>query len=155
MKKKLRVAGIAMLAVFVVIQFVRPEKNMEAKTPEHLYEQALVSVQIQTMLNSACMDCHSGQTRYAWYHRIAPVSWVVSHHVNEGKHELNFSQWGKLDTLERIGALDAISQELEKGKMPLKSYTLIHRDAVLSVAQLDSLKRWISTYQGELLSAMQ
>lgn len=155
MKKSLRIAGTVLVAAFIFIQFIRPDKNLGASTPEHLFRQTKVPAEVQATLNKACMDCHSDQTRYQWYHEIAPVSWVVRNHIDEGKHELNFSEWGGLDTLDRIGALDAVSREIGKNKMPLKSYTLIHRDAVLSTAELDSLKDWISGYQNELVNTMQ
>lgn len=150
MKKIGRSLIIFLPIVIVILQFFQPLKNEGEVTPSHLYLTARVPEPIQSTLNNACMDCHSNHTSYQWYHRISPISWYVSHHITEGKGELNFSDWGAMTAIDQISALEDIRKEVEAGKMPLKSYQLIHKDARLSQAQTDSLVSWIRNYQGKL-----
>lgn len=69
---------------------------------------------------AACYDCHSNQVRLEWFDKIAPVSWYVANHVNEGRDRLNFSEW------DRRQETDDLSESVEKGEMPLSSYTWLH-----------------------------
>lgn len=155
MKKIVSFAGIAAVVVFGGMQLYRPEKNQSAVTGEHLYRRANVPANVRSVLNKACMDCHSDQTRYRWYHEVAPVSWVVSGHIDEGKKELNFSRWGSLDAADQIGRLDEMKKEISSGDMPLSSYSLIHREARLKPEQRDSLVNWITQFQDEIISRME
>ncbi|MCW0482679.1 heme-binding domain-containing protein [Gaoshiqia sediminis] len=151
MKKILRLGGLLLVAVFLAMQFFQPERNSGEVTAAHLYRQTQVPPGVQRMLNNACMDCHSNQTNYDWYHRLALVSWLISQHITEGKQELNFSEWGSLSVIDRIGLLEDMSGEVKRGAMPLKSYSFIHHEARLSTAQVDSLAEWIRHYQEGLL----
>lgn len=151
MKKFIRLGGLLLVAVLLVIQFFQPKRNSGEVTAAHLYRQADVPPGMQRMLNNACMDCHSNQTNYEWYHRLAPVSWFIGNHITEGKQELNFSEWGRLSVSDRIGLLEDMNEEVKRGTMPLKSYSLIHKEARLSPAQVDSLTEWVSHYQEALL----
>ncbi len=151
MKKNIRVVLIILLIAFVAIQFFQPERNSSPETDQHLFAQTVVPEPVQTSLRKACFDCHSDQTNYRWYHKIAPVSWYIQHHIEEGREELNFSQWAKVSALDRISLLEDARKEVEEGDMPLKSYTLIHGEARLDARQKDELFSWIKTYQESLL----
>lgn len=96
----------------------------------------------RALAERACFDCHSNQTRWPWYSDLAPVSWFVQHHVEEGREELNFSEWT------RGGATDELAEVVREGEMPPRSYTLMHPSARLSAAEqaklahgLDALAR--------------
>ena len=91
---------------------------------------------VEFLIRDACYDCHSNNTRYPWYSRISPVSWYLDKHVQEGKEEVNFHEFGQLDNAKRIGVLSDICQVLEDGSMPLKSYLSIHKHA-----RIDSMGR--------------
>lgn len=153
--KKIVVYGIAVLAVvFIIMQFFQPEKPVVAVTGDHLFEQVQVSEDIQAMLRTSCLDCHSDQTRYLWYHYIMPVGWMVNNHITEGKAELNLSEWGNMELLDKITALDNMCEEVENDQMPLKSYLLIHRNAKLSDEQKTQLCEWTKKLSEELLMEM-
>ncbi len=77
----------------------------------------------------ACGDCHSNQTRWPWYSQVAPVSWMVQHHVDEGREHLNVSTWSA-----NPGNQSGIPREVTRGEMPLWSYRLAHGDARLDAA---------------------
>lgn len=153
--KKIILYTILLLALaFIVMQFFQPERKTAEITGDHLFRQAQVPENMQNMLTTSCLDCHSDQTRYLWYHYIMPMGWMVNNHITEGKSELNLSHWGTMETLDRITALDKMCEEVENGHMPLKSYLLIHRDAQLSDEQKTALCDWTQKLSEELLMEM-
>lgn len=87
------------------------------------------SPQTEAIVRRACYDCHSNETRWPWYSRIAPVSWLVSYDVHGGRDEMNFSDLERTDDLS-----EDIEEVLEEGEMPLPMYLLMHPDANLSEA---------------------
>jgi len=144
--------GIGLMVVFLTAQVFQPEKNDGVISPSHLYQSAKVPGRVQHILSSSCLDCHSDNTKYVWYHHISPVSWFISGHIREGKGELNFSTWNSLSVIDKLGALEDIREEVEKGKMPLKSYLFMHPEAKLSQADRDSLFAWIDACQLEIVT---
>ena len=90
----LRKVLIVLLAVFVLIQFIRPEKNQsEGISPNDISTKYAVPASVQTVLKRSCFDCHSNNTVYPWYDNIQPVSWWLANHLEEGKSERNFSEF--------------------------------------------------------------
>lgn len=152
MRKIFGLLGVVLVLGFVVIQFFHPDKNFGEITQNHIFEQEQVPTQIQNLLTEACLDCHSNQTRYLWYHNISPISWTISKHVTEGKDELNLSDWSEMDVFEKITMLEEICQETERKSMPIKSYELIHPKAKLSDEQIAALCTWTTKLSEELLA---
>jgi hypothetical protein len=143
MKKGIKTTGLLLIAVLILIQFFRPEKNLQSAAQEYdLLQVSNVPESLTTILRTSCYDCHSNHTNYPWYSRISPVSWYLDKHIRLGKEDLNLSEYGRLDKVEKIGVLSDIYDVLEAGSMPLQSYVLIHRDARLSQDQIDALMDW-------------
>ena len=94
MRRLLLLIVLLLIATIVIIQFFQSEKNLGEITSDHIFEQEKIQEEIKTVLENACLDCHSNQTNYLWYHKIAPVSWMINKHIVNGKRELNFSEWG-------------------------------------------------------------
>lgn len=90
--------------------------------------------QTRQLAKRACFDCHSNETKWPWYASVAPFSWLIQNHVNEGREKLNFSEWD----LPRKEAKEA-AEAVEKGKMPLRSYVVGHSEARLQPAERTSL----------------
>ena len=153
MKKTVKWILIVLVVAFLAAQFFNPKKNYQPLTENHLFVVAQVPDRIQETLKNACLDCHSDQTNYQWYHRIAPVSFFINNHIVEGKNELNMSKWGQLTALEKISLLNKISEEINGGNMPLLSYTAIHRKARLSQEQKDDISAWTETYGMEIFKS--
>ena len=120
----------------------------------NIFETEKVPDNIKNILTPSCLDCHSNNTNYKWYHKPAPVSWMVNQHIVKGKDELNFSDWGQFDIFDKIGTLEEICTESERKTMPLKSYTAIHRSAKLSDEQIAELCDWTEKLGEELLSSI-
>ncbi|HHY85673.1 MAG TPA: heme-binding domain-containing protein [Verrucomicrobia bacterium] len=98
--------------------------------------------EIAEMIRNSCYDCHSHETRWPWYSRVAPVSWWLVDHVNDGREELNFSNWPRDDARRAAKMLRGIRDEVEYGTMPLPSYTWGHPKARLTQAQREQLAAW-------------
>ncbi len=141
------------IVAFVVIQFFQPEKNIGEVTQNHIFMQEQLPENVQVTIQNACLDCHSNNTRYPFYDRIAPASWMVSKHIIKGKKELNFSEWGQMDAYDKIKALEDIRQELEQNTMPLKAYVFMHREAKLSEEQKTAMLSWIDKKGEELVKS--
>ncbi|MGV2480164.1 UNVERIFIED_CONTAM: heme-binding domain-containing protein, partial [Salmonella enterica subsp. enterica serovar Weltevreden] len=91
--------------------------------------------EVAGLLRTACYDCHSAQPAFPWYTNIAPVSWWIRHHIDEGQHELNFSDWGSYSEKRKNHKLEECIELVEEGEMPMASYTWMHKEAKLTDAQ--------------------
>jgi hypothetical protein len=142
MKKKI---GWALLIIIVVIQFIRPEKNQAATVSandiSHLYT---VTPEVNKILNRACNDCHSNNTRYPWYSNIQPVGWWLASHVTDGKKHLNFSEFTTYEPKRQHHKIEEVIEEVKENHMPLDSYLWIHDEAKLSHRDKEVLLVWAS-----------
>jgi hypothetical protein len=133
---------LGLAAVAVAIQFVRPAKNDTPAGPDDLAAKYPPPPAVKQILETACYDCHSNRTRYPWYAQLQPTGWWLASHINDGKRELNFSEFAAYAEHRRAKKLQAISDEVTDHSMPLKSYTWIHRDAKLTDAQIKLIAEW-------------
>lgn len=148
----IRCLGGLFIVAFITIQFFQPEKNRTKNTENHIYAIKEIPSSIQKLLNNACMDCHSSRTNYLWYHKVAPVSWIVNKHVIAGKNELNFSEWRQMDVYDKITILEEMCQEVQRKTMPLKSYKTMHPKAKLTNDEISEFCAWTTQLSEELLS---
>jgi hypothetical protein len=98
--------------------------------------------EVKAILRRACYDCHSNETVWPWYSRFAPLSWMISRDVHDGRSELNFSTWDQYSAEEQLKKLKDSWEEVEDGGMPPWYYLSVHRDAVLSSADRALLWQW-------------
>ncbi|UKJ06108.1 heme-binding domain-containing protein [Solitalea lacus] len=142
------------LAVIVIIQFIRPAKNQsDGISANDISKHYSVPVDVQEALKTACMDCHSNNTVYPWYANIQPVAWWLQHHVDEGKDELNFSEFGAYSPKKANHKLKEVIESQQEGWMPIDSYTFLHKDAVLTQQQKDAIVNWAKVIQQQIKSA--
>ncbi|MGY6647680.1 heme-binding domain-containing protein [Wenyingzhuangia sp. IMCC45574] len=132
---------LVIVIVLVGIQFIGVEKN-DAATPEVdlFLAETKPSKEVQTILEAKCFDCHSNKTAYPWYSKIAPVSFWIGHHVEEGKEHLDFSNWANYDAKKKKHKLHEVEEEVEEDKMPLESYEKLHGD--LTETEKEALIAW-------------
>jgi mono/diheme cytochrome c family protein len=138
---------------FIAIQFFQPEKNLSQDEKNHIFNNEQLPENVKEIFKTSCVDCHSNNTNYLWYHKIAPVSWLVNKDVIEGKKELNFSEWGEMDNYDKIGAIEDIRQEIEQKTMPIKPYILMHPKAKLTDEEVAVLTAWIDKKGKELVKS--
>jgi len=139
LKRIIRYMVVVALAAFALAQFVQVSREnppVESEVP--------VTPEARAVLVRACLDCHSNQTVWPWYSKIAPVSWLLAKDVREGREELNFSTWSRYDAKKQRKLLRESLEEVREGEMPLWVYTLGHPEAKLSPADIASLERWVA-----------
>jgi hypothetical protein len=130
---------------FVGIQFVPTERNQSDVIPKTDFMLVNdVPKDIKNKLQVSCYDCHSNNTAYPWYNKIQPVAWLLENHVEEGKAELNFNEWGSLSKRRKKSKLKSIISQIKDDEMPLSSYTLIHRNAILTEAEKQEIIQWMT-----------
>lgn len=135
--KVLRWVLLGVVVVFAAIQFVPVDRSNPPVTAE-----VPASTEVRAILRRACYDCHSNETVWPWYSKIAPVSWLIARDVHKGRAELNYSTWDRYSTKEQIKKLKESWEEVAEGEMPLWFYLPIHRDAVLSSEDKSALRHW-------------
>lgn len=140
---------LGVLVVFILIQFIRPEKNISNDEINSITTVMQVPDEVKEIIKTSCADCHSNNTKYPWYSEIAPVSWYLAQHVNEGKEHLNFSEWATYNKNQKSHILKDLEEELEEHKMPLESYLILHKEAKLSIDQYNVLLNWVKTIPSE------
>src|ERR1041385_5054877 len=135
---------VALLAVFVIIQFIRPSKNDGVADGENaISKKYQIPENVQSILKQSCYDCHSNSTTYPWYANIQPVGWWIQYsHINDGKRHLNFSEFASYPEKRAKKKIEEIADEIREGGMPLGTYTFLHHDAMLSPEQAKALVDW-------------
>lgn len=141
---------IGLGVLLLLLQFVRPAKNESDDQTYHLSTKYPVPDDVKQMLAVACDDCHSNKTVYPWYAEIQPVGIWLASHVNDGKRHLNFSNFASRKIAIQNHKFEEIIEMVKEGEMPMASYTLIHRDAILSEAQKGRLVSWAQSMMDSL-----
>ena len=144
--KMLKWFVVALMVVFIGLQFVRPARtNPAVDQTQTIHAHLQMTPQVAAIIDRSCQDCHSNTTRWPWYSNVVPASWFLVNHVNEGRQHLNFSEWGKLDKRRADKRLEEMCEEVSDKLMPLESYTWIHRSAKLSADDIKTLCDWTET----------
>ena len=150
-RKLAKLTSISSAFVFLGIQFVAtattPKTSATTAGPRMA---EVINPQVGAILDRSCQDCHSNRTTWPWYSHIAPVSWIVSKHVSEGRELLDFSEWANQphSADERMLICDAVSD----GRMPLPEYTAIHRNAKLSKRDVELICGWAAAPRASMTS---
>lgn len=137
-RRILMIILIVLVLALIVIQFIpvdrsNPPVTMNVTAPEG----------VQQVLRNSCYACHSNETVWPWYSKIAPVSWYVADDVHEGRRHLNFSTWDKYSPEKRLRKIEEAFEEVSEGGMPLPNYVRMHPGAKLSEADVDVFKQWL------------
>lgn len=129
------IAVLAALAVAQVFPIARDNPPVESEVP--------TTPEARAVLARACLDCHSNQTVWPWYSKVAPVSWLVVKDVREGRKDLNFSTWSMYTAKKQRKLLRESLEEVKEGAMPLWIYWVGHPEARLSEADRAVLQAWV------------
>jgi hypothetical protein len=144
MKKIGRMILYIILGSFILIQFIRVEKNISDDAVPHdfLRTHSDMPENLQQNFRTSCYDCHSNNTNYPWYAHIAPFSWVIDQHIRNGKDELNFNAYDTLGKRQKIAFLDEICEMVSDSSMPPQNYLMLHPDVALSEDEILSICNW-------------
>ena len=152
-KRILKWSLLVVALAFIVIQFFGPARTNPAAAPSLGIEaHAQVPPNVKALLDRSCADCHSNNTRWPLYSRVAPVSWFVIDHVNEGRMEMNLSEWGRYDKRQQTNNLDDMCELAREGDMPLSSYIPLHPGSRLTADDVKMLCEWTNAEQARLAS---
>lgn len=131
--------------LLITIQFLQPARNYTEETSNNglgtLYE---IPDTISQLLLDACFDCHSNKTQYPWYSHIQPFGWILANHIRKGKEDLNFDEFATYSSRKQKNKMKSIVNQIRDNKMPLRSYTWMHKDARLSEEEKKLLINWFT-----------
>lgn len=139
--------------ILLVLQFFQSHSNTgSAYGNQDISTVVPVPDEVKQILEVSCNDCHSNQTSYPWYTYIQPIGMWINHHVDEGKHELNFTEFASYKKKRQLHKLDEVVEMVEEQEMPLQSYTWIHGNAKLTPEQTKLLIDWAKASKSLLKS---
>jgi len=130
-------AGLSLLVILIAIQLVRIDY-----TNPPIDSDIPTSPEVKSILRRTCYDCHSNETEWPWYSRIAPISWLLAWDVRDGRDELNFSTWSQYNTQQQAKKLKESRELIDTGEMPPWYYLLVHPEAQLLAAERELLRQW-------------
>ncbi|MHB1048984.1 MAG: heme-binding domain-containing protein [Bacteroidota bacterium] len=143
MKKVVKSLALSAAALFILIQFIQPERENPPHDPAKSMQSSLaIPANIQSLLERGCMDCHSNTTEWPLYSYIAPVSWLVSYDVEEGRKHFNMSEWEKYKFSKKANILGGIASTVKEKEMPLPKYIPLHPEANFTDAERLQLIEW-------------
>jgi hypothetical protein len=132
-----------LLLAFIIIQFIHPKPNKaRGDQPNYIGKSFSTPDDVKSILQKACNDCHSNNTRYPWYSNIQPVDWWLTNHIKEGKHEMNLDEYISRSLRYQYNKMKKTVDLVKNGEMPLNSYTWIHKDAILKEEEKNKLINW-------------
>lgn len=145
---------VSLVVLFLAIQFVRPARtNPAVDESQTIFARTQMPPQVAAIFNRSCVDCHSNKTVWPWYTNVAPVSWFIVNHVNEGRPRLNLSEWARLDQDRQSKKLQQICDQVSDGGMPLSTYTPLHPGSKVSPADVKVLCDWTNAERARVSGA--
>jgi hypothetical protein len=133
-----RTLFVLLVLAFIGIQYIEVDR-----TNPPVKADLDAPIEIKNIFRTSCYDCHSNQTKWPWYSKVAPISWMIIDDVNEGRKHLNFSDWGTLFSGKREELKKKMWEELTADEMPPGKYIYLHPSASLEITQKNILKRWL------------
>lgn len=131
----------------IAIQFIRPDFKNQAVDEKVALN---TDQKVMSILKTSCYDCHSHETKYPWYHNIAPLSWVMSDNIERGREALDFSNWANIDAKVKLERLARAKKVISNEMMPKSEYLLIHKNAVLKKEEKHLLEQFFDSQIEEL-----
>ncbi|WP_298782101.1 heme-binding domain-containing protein [uncultured Polaribacter sp.] len=153
--KILKKTLLFILILLLISQFFGPDKNEGSITSiDAFIAETNPPTEVRKILTESCFDCHSNVTKYPWYNNITPINYWLDSHVKDGKKHLNFSKWNEYSLKRKEHKMDELYEEVEKGEMPLNSYTWTHSEANLTQEQIDAIVTWGKKVQADYKQQM-
>jgi len=135
-------------AVFLGIQLIPVDReNKPVDRSQNFVDINKTPEDIKVILKNTCYDCHSNETEYPTYSYIAPISWTIKDHINEGRKHLNFSEWGSYNKDLKENAIEKTISTVESQEMPLPSYIGYHPKANLTTIQRKALEKYFKNQE--------
>jgi heme-binding protein len=132
--RRILLGGVILLVALQFLPVERTNPVVESEVP--------APANVRDALRRACYDCHSNETVWPWYSRVAPLSFLIARDVRAGREELNFSTWNRIATKQQVKKLKESWENVAEGEMPPWFYLPMHRDAALSTEDRAALRAW-------------
>lgn len=152
MKKIIKKILIIGFFIFLLMQLYQPARNesFEQELTANFTKMYDVPKNVETILRTSCYDCHSNNTNYPLYSYIQPARFFMEEHIKDGKKDLNFNAFGNYSKRKQENKLEAIIKQIKSDEMPLASYTLLHKNAIVTPAQKEEVINWINKTKDSL-----
>lgn len=145
----LAIGIVIAVAIASALTYPRAAAHLDAP----LFQGAQIDPRVLAVFRRSCADCHSDATRYPWYSYVAPVSMLIAKDVVRGRERLNFSRWNEYSPVRQQRLLSEIANQVKDREMPLRVYTWMHRNAVLSDAEIGDVFKWTQAERLRLIYA--
>ena len=137
---------LILLILFIGVQFIPKDNNRQLHISKYdIRNLYIIPKNTLKMIEKSCFDCHSNNTDYPWYSKIQPVRYFLDNHIREGKNMLNFSEFGNYSERRKRNKIRSIISQIQEGKMPISTYTIIHREADLSNQDKKIIIDWFNS----------
>lgn len=130
---KTRKILVPFILVLGLVQFIPQDREIVAVNEAFTFKTD--NMEVQNILEKACMDCHSNTTSYPWYANVVPVNYLLDNHIKEGREHLNFSEWNSYPEGDQEHMSEEIVEVISEKEMPMLTYWLVHWDAKLTDAE--------------------
>ena len=135
---------LSVAIVFVIIQFIQPDRTMVKNAEQKDINQVInMPDTIAAMLKQSCYNCHSNNTTYPWYTYVQPIGWYLSYHVQNGRQQLDLSEFDKYSIRKQATKIKEMASQVKEKEMPMSSYLWMHKEARLSDDQRMLLVTWL------------
>ena len=148
-------AGGALVVSFALafVHLTGNPRQIDAPTGTFL-SGAEIPSSIRDVIANKCIDCHSEQTRWPIYSRLAPASWLLEHDIVEARSHWNLSRWNVYSPEEQMKLLSKVGLKAKLAAMPPARYTLLHPGSKLTPTESIALYEWTRTERHRLLSVV-
>jgi hypothetical protein len=145
-RKAIRLGWIAgSIVILLAVSSLLPTPFSQVRQPQTsgpLLATAQADPATLALVKRACSNCHSNETVWPWYSRIAPASWLVERDVQAARKAMNLSRWPEYGSEGQHQLLELIDQKLEAGEMPPARYLALHPEARLNMQEKTMLRQW-------------
>ena len=125
------------LLIFFGIQFIPVDR-----TNPPVETRAVGPQPMMDLLRRSCFDCHSNETVWPWYGKVAPFAWFVASDVNSGREKLNFSTWNRLSLVDQDRLRTEIWKKVKFGDMPPPMYVFANQEGRVTTDHHQMLREW-------------
>lgn len=146
--------GAAAVLAIAALSLVHPWGNLRSGSSkgDAILASATVPDEVRNVLARKCRDCHSNNTQWPLYSKIAPTSWFIEHDVHEGREHMNLSLWEQYSIDNQIDLLAKMNSEIRRGQMPLQRYLRLHPEARLSDSERKLIQDWTKVERKRLMN---
>ena len=138
---------ILVIIILVIMQLIQPKRNIsEGGLGENdISKVYAMPADLHQTFQRKCYDCHSNNTHYPWYFHIQPIGWWLAAHIHDAKEDLNFSDFKNYSPKEASHALEELEEVVEERSMPIRAYTMFHKDSEITDADEQAIRAWLAS----------